>query len=145
MKAWSILIHRLKKFLSLEPADKRVLGYAFCLVASARIVLWVVPFAVIHRRLDRATRPGNISPRKDVAYYMMAIERAARVVPGATCLVQSLAARWLLARAGFAATLRFGARRNDSGNFEAHAWVESGGKIVSRQQPGADFSPLPPL
>jgi hypothetical protein len=145
MKVWLNLIHRLRKFLSLEPADQRVLCYALGLVVFARIILWIVPFSVIHRRLSGTARPRNISPRRDVGYYMMAIDRTARWVPGATCLTQSLAARWLLRRAGFDATVRFGARRAASGELEAHAWVESGGKIVSREPPGPEFSSLPPL
>jgi Transglutaminase-like superfamily len=140
-----LFIHRLQKFLSLEPADQRILIYAFCLVVFARLVLWVIPFTVINRRLASPVRPRTLSPRRDVDYFMSAIERTSRYVPGATCLTQALAARLLLARSGFDATLRFGARRNESGGFEAHAWVESNGKIVSHEQAGPVFSPLPPV
>ena len=140
-----MFIRRLQKFLSLEPADQRILLYAFCLVIFSRLVLWVIPFAEINRRLATRTRSRAISNRRNIEYFMTAIDRTSRYVPGATCLTQSLAARLLLARAGFDATLRFGARRNEAGEFEAHAWVESEGKIVSHEQPGLSFSPLPPM
>lgn len=136
---------RLKKFLSLEPEDQRILAYALCLVVFARLILWLVPFAMVQRRLSAHITRRNIPPRHDREYFMKSIERSAKLVPGATCLTQSLAARLLLARAGFDATLRFGVRRNATGDFEAHAWVESGGKVVGPELPATDFSPLPPV
>jgi len=76
---------------------------------------------------------------------MGAIERASKFVPDATCLTQSVAAQVLLARAGINSTLCFGARRSASGAFEAHAWVECDGKVVSREPAGELFSALPPV
>jgi hypothetical protein len=140
-----LFIRRLQKFLSLEPADQRILLYAFCLVVFSRLVLWVIPFPKINRRLATRVRPRTISRRQSIEYFMTAIDRSSHYVPGATCLTQALAARLLLARAGFDASLRFGARRNEAGVFEAHAWVESDGKVVSHKQPGLTFSPLPPV
>ena len=138
------MLNRLKKFLSLEPADQRILSYALCLVIFARLILWLVPFAVIQRRFSSRVIARTTTPGHDREYFMRSIERAAKFVPGATCLTQSLAARMLLARAGYDAMIRFGARRNEAGAFEAHAWVESGGRIVSRDLPASGFSPLPP-
>jgi len=136
------LLIRLKKFLSLERYDQRILLEALALLIWARLLLWIVPFPALHRRLSHR-RVRKIAPPKDPQYYMNSIERAARYVPGASCLTQSLAARWLLAHSGHDATLRFGARRNSAGKFEAHAWIESNGQIISRPTPHAEFSPLP--
>jgi len=136
------LLIRLKKFLSLDRYDQRMLIEALALLIWARLLLWIVPFPALHRRLSHQ-RVRKIAPPKDAPYYMSTIERAAQYVPGASCLTQSLAARWLLTRSGHDAALRFGARRNSAGKFEAHAWVESEGKILSRSIPDAEFSPLP--
>jgi Transglutaminase-like superfamily len=136
------LLIRLKKFLSLERYDQRMLIQALALLIWARLLLWIIPFPALHRRLARPP-VRNIAPPKDAKYYMSTIERAARYVPGASCLTQSLAARRLLARAGHDATLRFGARRNAAGKFEAHAWIESNGQILSRPIDGDEFFPLP--
>jgi len=46
------------------------------------------------------------------------------------CLEQSLTLWWLLQRRGIAADLRIGARK-DADTFEAHAWVECGGLVLS--------------
>ena len=47
-----------------------------------------------------------------------------------SCLEQSLVLWWLLARRGIASDLRVGVRKHEE-NFEAHAWVECGGTILS--------------
>ncbi len=46
-----------------------------------------------------------------------------------TCLRQSLALQWLLARRGIPAELRIGVRKQ-AGALEAHAWVECAGQAV---------------
>lgn len=46
------------------------------------------------------------------------------------CLEQSLTLWWLLRRRGIPADLRIGVRK-DAASFEAHAWVESGGTVLS--------------
>lgn len=46
------------------------------------------------------------------------------------CLEQSMVLCWLLRRRGIAAELRIGARKEDE-RFEAHAWVELGGAVLS--------------
>ena len=46
------------------------------------------------------------------------------------CLEQSLVLWWLLQRRGIPAELRIGARKAE-GRFEAHAWVESDGVVLS--------------
>ena len=53
------------------------------------------------------------------------IERAARYLPGATCLPQSLALARLLRDSGIEAVVRIGGIPRTP--FEAHAWVESNG------------------
>jgi hypothetical protein len=134
---------RVVKFLRLKGDERRVVVRAFILLAWSRVILWVVPFRVIHRRTANL-RARDVSRANTPAFYMLAIERAARVVPGASCLTQSLAAQRLLAWAGYPAIVRFGARRNDAGGFEAHAWVECEGQIVSRLGPEDEsFAPLP--
>jgi hypothetical protein len=56
---------------------------------------------------------------------------AARHLPfKPNCLEQSLVLWWLLRRRGIPADLRIGVRK-DEGNFQAHAWVEAGGAILS--------------
>ncbi len=55
---------------------------------------------------------------------------ASRYVPAATCLTQSLATKVLLSRQGHQASVRIGVARSEAGQFQAHAWVESNGRVV---------------
>jgi hypothetical protein len=59
-----------------------------------------------------------------------AVSVTRRYVPAATCLTQALVTKFLLDRYGHHAIMRIGVRRSDSGLFQAHAWVESNGKVV---------------
>lgn len=60
-----------------------------------------------------------------------AVESAARFVPGARCVAQSLAAQTMLSRRGVPSTIQFGFRRAESGSVEGHAWLEAEGRVVA--------------
>ena len=60
-----------------------------------------------------------------------AIAAAGRAVPLSTCLSQALAAEAIMRRYGYHAVIRVGVRKGADRDFGAHAWVESGGKIVA--------------
>jgi hypothetical protein len=61
----------------------------------------------------------------------------------ATCLQQSLFLRWLLARRGIVAELRFGVRKHGS-TVEAHAWLEYLGRVLNDHgDVGVRFVPFP--
>lgn len=73
------------------------------------------------------------------------VRYAARYVPGALCLAQSLTIQYLLARSGHRVEVRVGvAPANDVSvePFRAHAWVECDGQpLAEREDPGV-FVPL---
>jgi hypothetical protein len=48
-----------------------------------------------------------------------------------TCLEESLTLWYLLRKQGIATSLRIGVRK-ENGKFEAHAWVEYGGKALDQ-------------
>jgi hypothetical protein len=75
------------------------------------------------------------------------IAAARRVVPAATCLPQALAAEVLLAHNGHPAELRLGVLKTGTGSIQAHAWVESEGRVVVGQlaEGLSRYTPLPPL
>jgi Transglutaminase-like superfamily len=58
------------------------------------------------------------------------IRNAARVVPEATCFVQALAAQFLLARSGTPSQIRIGVAAGPGGEFVAHAWLLTDGRVV---------------
>jgi len=58
-----------------------------------------------------------------------AIGVTSRFVPKATCLAQALAVHVLLQQAGYQAFLHIGVNGKEGG-LEAHAWVQSQGRIL---------------
>jgi len=60
-----------------------------------------------------------------------AVRVASRYMPGRVkCLAQALTAQVLLERRGYQTQLRIGVAKGEGGQLEAHAWVESQGRIV---------------
>lgn len=133
----------LRRRLSLSPAEWWLLLRAFGLTLLVRGALWVVPFRLLRRVLLRprpAPTPGADS-RERIVWAVLA---SARRVPDATCLTQALVAETLLRRAGHDAALHLGVARPAQGpGLEAHAWVESGGRIVVGDGDLERFTRLP--
>ena len=139
----------IRKFLGLSIRDKVLLAKALCLVASIRLGLWLLPFRVLRAFLNSISRPAaRTEGREDAAMdqAIWAVETSSRFLPKATCLTKALAARVLLTRLGYPAELRLGVTREESGRILAHAWIESGGRIVigGNDSPHR-FASFPPL
>lgn len=99
--------------------------------------------------LRRRHRPGDAAASSadlagDPRALAWAVRTTARRVPRASCLTQSLALEALLVQAGHPANLRIGVARKTDGAFEAHAWVESEGRVLIGRLPDLErFAPLP--
>lgn len=114
------------------------LAFLFLIYAGlwrARTVLWLFPFAYLERYLGRkGSQSPEVVPKAHarlswrVSY---AVERMSRYTPfRATCLVQALAAKWVLDRRGVPNTLYLGVHRLETG-FGAHAWLNVGLETVT--------------
>jgi hypothetical protein len=125
---------RLRKFIRLQPTDRRLLIKAALLLGAIRLGLWLLPFQTLRSLLARAAReptglPHAVQPSSDQIAW--AVRVGSHYVPGAkTCLPQALVAQVLLERCGYPARLRVGVVKGGEGQLEAHAWVESQGRIV---------------
>ncbi len=69
-----------------------------------------------------------------------AVESAARFVPGALCVAQSLAAQVMLASRGVPSRIHFGFRRSPQGDVSGHAWLEVSGQVVTGDEGLEDFT-----
>lgn len=91
---------------------------------------------------------GRVVPRTDAGLPMSllswAVVRTATVVPGATCMTQALALRYLAAREGHSCTIRIGVKHESGKPFEAHAWVVHHGMIIigGQKERIDEFSPI---
>ena len=128
----------LSRFRELSPERRRAFMRAGLLIAAIRTGLAVLPFRQMLQAVRRAARPRTGSrPRsgqpsqfdKDLAVW--AVETAGRrLLTRNPCLPQALAVLILFRRAGEDAELHMGVTRDEDGPFEAHAWIESDGKVV---------------
>ena len=134
------------KFLRLPAADRSLLLHSVLLVGAARLALWVLPFNTARRLFGRRTRhSGDQVP--SIERIGWAISVAKTFVPKGNCLPQALAAESLLGQSGYPVELRIGVAKRVDGGLEAHAWVESAGRlVVGDLTQGLDtYTPLPPL
>ena len=126
-------------------AEYRLLAHSVWLLARARLALWVLPFQRARRIATSVRRSNGRSGTREQIRWAISVGR--RFVPGANCLPQALAAEALLVRNGYPVTLRVGVVKVGRDRLEAHAWVESDGRLVVGDvtQGLSTYTPLPPL
>ena len=109
-------------------------------LALTRGGLRLLPFdrlhAVIGGRPPARAHTDSAWPRA----VRRAVLRASRSLPGSSCLAQSLVAERLLRHGGSRARLSIGVADAQAGDaarvvLDAHAWVESGGVLVTGDDP----------
>jgi len=136
----------LQRLLGLTAYERRILARTFVTLAFVHVALKLLPFAKVRRAI--VPRPGSLTtPWISIELIRWAIDLAQRVIPDATCLPQAVTAEGLLTRAGLPVLLRVGVMKDASGNFEAHAWAETGKIIVVGKLPRRfeEYTPMPPL
>lgn len=109
--------------------DKWLLGASLVLLWQARLAMTLRGFG---DPLGRCSEAKDLPPADPPLAQRIAwsIDRAARLTPGATCLVRARAGQRLLALKHRGSVIRVGVRQGASSAVEAHAWLVSGGRIV---------------
>lgn len=124
---------KIRTFLRLPLARKLMLAEALMLSGYYRFKMLCMPFPALAKGLGM---PEKESPweencgakARQVGWAVGAVCR--RTPWQSQCLVQALTARKMLQRRGISCTMYMGARRNDQGQAEAHAWLRSGKTFV---------------
>lgn len=130
-----------------DPAPRRrAVVEAATLLSAVRLGLAILPYTVIARRLARWAHNRHIGAGEDALESVTwAVEAVGRRLPVMTCLPRALVTHAMLARRGVPAVVKLGARpRSDSRReLDAHAWVESGGRVVMGDVPElAEYQPF---
>ena len=124
---------RLRSFLLLTVEDQKLLVKTWLILFAIRLALWTLPFGVLRRMVIEA-RPraaGNDeTDEQSINRIAWAVKLSSKYLPAATCLTQALTTLVLLKRGGGLAHLKIGVAKDDQGRLQAHAWVESNGRIV---------------
>lgn len=132
------------KWRRLSAGRRAALLEGLAAVAFVRLTLRLVPWRMWEGgdvRFPRArTSGGGAQPSvEDIAW---AVGRISRVVPGATCLTQALAARILLSRRGYDSRLEIGVSRAAGPRLRAHAWLKTNDFVVLGGRDAAGYTPL---
>lgn len=93
-----------------------------------RVALWTLPFRWVRGGVESGSSLWPFRRRFTERQVIWAVRLASRYVPRATCLTQALTAQMLLNGSGIDSRLQIGVAR--AAGFEAHAWVECGGRVV---------------
>lgn len=129
-----------QRFLRLDPRLRRLTAAAALLQIAARLMIAVGGIRAALGWTDRLSR--TVGPNAiDAAEAADALARAARNLPGTTCLTQALAARMLLGRCHPDARLVIGVRGRVP-DPEFHAWLELPDRSIPSDPAGDPFLPL---
>ena len=134
---------RLSKFLCLSSGEKILLVRVWVLLGITRLCLSIFRLAILRKFL---TCIGPLVARvgKDCTddELVRIVGIASRYVPNATCLAQALTVQLLLKQSGRQAYLYIGVNGVEEGHLNAHAWVESRGKVITAGPNPGDFTSL---
>ncbi|WP_367268231.1 lasso peptide biosynthesis B2 protein [uncultured Thiohalocapsa sp.] len=136
------MIFAINRFLRLSSQRRSLLIKSFFLLPTIDVLLRVAGYNRARKLLLKSclsVRPLPASQAqmvRDVAWAVLTASR--RGALRATCLRRSLLIAHLLHCRGISAEIQFAARRGQKG-FEAHAWVESQGKVVGDSPTIGDY------
>jgi len=124
-------MRRIHKFLNLSSDQRRLLIKTWVLLGVIRLGLELFPFSTFRKLLSKLT-PILVLFKKDFSkeYLVWSVAVVSPYIPKTTCLAQALTAQLLIQLAGHRACLHIGVNHGTGGCLEAHAWVESQGRIL---------------
>ena len=126
-------MRRIANFFALVPSDRSLVRRTLLPLLTMRAATWISTLERVGRIAERMSRPvrGDMASRPSPDRIAWAVTATSRVVPGGSnCLVRALAAGIVLKRYGYASELKIGVMKPVGGRFEAHAWLESGGRVI---------------
>jgi hypothetical protein len=138
-------MRRVRKFLSLSLREKSLLTKAVMLVLAIRVGLTLLPFSTLQKLLSKGTKNHmdmEHERRFSIDQVAWSVAAASHCVPKATCLVQALVIQVLLLRQGYPGNLQIGVTKGDRGELQAHAWVESQGRMINSGSEIGQYKPL---
>jgi Transglutaminase-like superfamily len=127
-------MQQLHKVLNLSVPERQLLIHTFVLLGTIRLGLWLLSFQTLQNLLERASQKPRklaLSEPLPIGKITEAVHRSCRYMPGQVkCLAQALTTQVLMKQHGYPSELRIGVTKGESGKLEAHAWIESQGKVV---------------
>ena len=122
-----MMIH---KFMNLNNSEKIIIFKALITLWIVRILLWIFPFSIIKKLIDKFDVIYNESNSKfSKEKLIWAIQSMSIYTPRSTCLTRALGAKFLLNMYHYSSNIKIGVSKAEI-EFEAHAWLESDNEII---------------
>jgi hypothetical protein len=122
------VVRALNRFMRLAESDRWLIVETTYYLLCAKIATWTTSTRTLLALggLDLSvgaadSRVATLPP--EIAPAIHALDKSSRRLPFANCLIRALALRMLLARREIATELHIGARKDENGQFAAHAWL----------------------
>lgn len=125
------MISLLRRFLSLRARDRRLVVRALAWLLVSRAAVTICTLSYLLRWWSRIPARRDHRSLASAAECELAVARASRLVPAATCLVQAFAGAALLRREHRPATLTIHVGFDEAQKFEAHAMLSSDAVVVT--------------
>ena len=131
-----------RKFLNRPSSDRLLVLEALAWLIWARLLVWVVPFRRIARKLgghmsETSLEDLSVTDDQTALRISWAVEMSAHYFPlSLVCLPQAMSAKWMLRRRRVPNTLYLGIRSDPKkpGHMLAHAWLRCGPRVLTGRQ-----------
>jgi Transglutaminase-like superfamily len=112
--------------------NTQLLIYTFVLLSLVRLGLRFLSFPTLQKQLETASQFSPKTPeRLSVGKLVWAVNTSSRHMPGGIkCLARALTTQTLMKQQGHPSELRIGIAKGETGQLEAHAWVEHRQRVV---------------
>jgi hypothetical protein len=130
------------KFFALSLQDQWLLVKIGIVLTIYKGLLRLFPFSQFVNPAGKRSRLKKASSEEKRTRIVWAIRVVSSRMPlDYTCLVQALAAKWVLKRDPDV-RIHIGVQKNEKQAFSAHAWVVYKDKIILGEQPNQVFKPI---
>jgi hypothetical protein len=139
---------KLRRIFQRSSSDYVLLFRTFMLMTQVRLGLRFSNFQTLLQTLglDYPIIQTPASP-PSLRTILWTVNCSSFYMPGnVLCLARALTTQVLLNRYGYTADLRIGVKRGETGDLQAHAWIEHHGNVIIGQLPELSlYIPLPSL
>ena len=117
---------KFNRFRKLPFREKMLIGEALFYVYLAKVVSTILPFKYCVRLMSKELKNETSSDHEFLLSLKDALLRTKIFIFWKNaCLVQSIAAKWILNRRNIKSTMFFGFNFDEGTKFIAHAWVQA--------------------
>ncbi len=130
------MLRRLRSFICLPWPEKCLFTEAYCLTGMVRLAVLLLPFRwlspLLGQHMLESPEQEDTATIEAARQVGLIVEKVSRHTPwDSKCLVQAIVGKILLRQRGINSTLYLGVGREEEIGLVAHAWLRSGGLILT--------------